>query len=278
VPTLKNLRSIYIGTSGWSISQQLAPGSRPGSSVLERYAEYFNAVEVTSTFYRLPRRSTVERWRDATPDGFRFAVKVPRSITHEARLFGVDDQVCEFCELCEGFESKLGPLLLQLPPSFALDAGVVSRFLQHFTRISKAQLVLEPRHPTWFVPAVEHLLAEHGVARVAADPACCAAAAVPFAGRSGVYFRWHGSPRRYFSAYLPEAIKALAAGLIDARRTGGPRSEAYCFFDNTALGAAAVNAISLKAAVLVAASGVKRRAERSTDADCVTLPTGRARR
>jgi uncharacterized protein YecE (DUF72 family) len=278
VPTLKNLRSIYIGTSGWSISKHLAPGSRPGASSLERYAEYFNAVEINSTFYRLPRRTTVERWRDASPDGFRFAVKVPRSITHEARLVGVDDEVSAFCELCAGFESKLGPVLLQLPPSFALDVSVLSRFLQHFTRVSKAQLVLEPRHPTWFVPTVERLLAEHGVARVAADPACCAAAALPFAGRRGVYFRWHGSPRRYFSAYLPEAITALAAGLIDARRTGGPRSETFCFFDNTALGAAAVNAISLKAEVLVSANGVKRRAECSSDADCATLPIDRAAR
>lgn len=278
MPTLKNLRSIYIGTSGWSISPQLASGSRPNLSGLERYAEYFNAVEINSTFYRLPRRSTIERWRNASPDDFRFAIKLPRSITHEARLVDVNDGVSAFCELCAGFESKLGPILVQLPPSFAFDMSVVAPFLQHFARVTRAQLVIEPRHPTWFVPAVDRLLTEYGVGRVAADPACCAAAALPLAGRRTAYFRWHGSPRKYFSAYLPEAVTALAASLVDVRRTGGSRGEAYCFFDNTGLGAAAVNAISLKAEVLLAASGVKRQAARSNAADCAALPTDPAAR
>jgi len=270
---LKNLRHVYVGTSGWSLSHHVAPGSRPGLTGLERYAEYFNAVEINSTFYRLPQRSTIERWRDATPDGFRFAVKLPRSITHEARLVDTEAEANAFCELVAGFGEKLGPLLVQLPPSLELDVGVAREFLRQLTRAAPAPVVLEPRHPTWFSDDAERLLVESGVARAAADPACCVAATHPGATASPTYFRWHGSPRKYFSAYLPEAIAALAQQIV-ATRGKGARSEAYCFLDNTALGAATINAISLKAELL-AAPGFRPRAAPATGDDSSESPTGR---
>jgi uncharacterized protein YecE (DUF72 family) len=248
---VSNLRRVYVGTSGWSLARDVAPGSRPGSSGLERYAEYFNAVEVNSTFARLPRPETIERWRDSTPEAFRFAVKVPRSITHEARLAGVDGQLETFCELVSRFGPKLGPLLVQLPPSLEFEPDVAAPFLEKLARGAPAPVVLEPRHTSWFQEDVDRLLTEHRVARVAADPACCPAAARPAACPDVVYYRWHGAPRKYFSAYLPEAIAGLASTLLAARRTHGARREIYCFLDNTALGAAAVNALSLKSALIV---------------------------
>jgi uncharacterized protein YecE (DUF72 family) len=279
VATPKNLRNIYIGTSGWSITHSVAPGSRPGLTGLERYAEYFNAVEVNSTFYRSPRASTIARWRESTPPGFRFAVKVPRDITHEARLVDVDVELGRFCDLIAHVGPKLGPVLVQLPPSLALDAGVAERFLGFLTRRCPAPIVLEPRHPSWFAGTGETLLAAHGVSRAAADPACCAEAALPAASRQVAYFRWHGSPRKYFSAYLPEALSALAAQIVLVKRAGGAGREVYCFLDNTGLGAAAVNAISLKGEVLAApiATGVTRQA-RPSGVDCAASPTDRARR
>jgi uncharacterized protein YecE (DUF72 family) len=247
---VKDLRNVYVGTSGWSLSRQIAPGSRPELSGLTRYAEYFNAVEVNSTFYRLPRRTTIERWRDSTPRGFRFAVKLPRSITHEAGLEHVADEVSGFCDLIASFEKKLGPVLVQLPPRLELDAAVASQFLEHLTRVCPARVVLEPRHTTWFAAEGEQLLAAHGVARVGADPACCTAAARPYGAPA--YYRWHGSPRKYFSAYPPESLAALAGDMLAARRGGGERADVYCFLDNTGLGAASVNALSLKAELLSA--------------------------
>jgi uncharacterized protein YecE (DUF72 family) len=242
---VSNIRRVFVGTSGWSLARGVAPGSKPGASGLERYAEYFNSVEVNSTFYRLPRPQTVQRWRDSTPDGFRFAVKVPRSLTHEARLVDVDAQIVELCELFSGFGSKLGALLVQLPPSLQFEREVVAPFLEQFARAAPAAVVLEPRHVSWFRDDVDQLLIDHRVARVAADPACCPAAARPGACPDIVYYRWHGSPRKYFSAYTPEAIASLASQLLDARQTLGARREIYCFMDNTGLGAAAVNALSL---------------------------------
>jgi uncharacterized protein YecE (DUF72 family) len=228
------------------LSRELAPGSSPDLSGLERYAEYFNAVEVNSTFYRLPRASTIERWQACTPAGFRFAVKVPRSITHEAGLVGADAEIRAFCQLCERFDNKLGALLVQLPPSLDFDAGAVARFLKIMARATPVGVVLEPRHPSWFTVEGDQLLAEHGVARAAADPACCPAAANPVQRQGLSYFRWHGWPRKYFSAYLPETLAALAREIIRARNVGGARAEVYCFLDNTGFGAAAVNALSLK--------------------------------
>jgi uncharacterized protein YecE (DUF72 family) len=238
---------VYVGTAGWSLSHAIAPRASPNQSGLQRYADYFNAVELNATFYRLPRPQTIERWRDATPAGFRFTVKLPRSITHEARLSGVDGEVAEFCELIARFEHKLGAVLVQLPASFEFDGRLCSDFFTRLGEATRAPLVVEPRHPTWFEDAATRLLLEHGVARAAADPACCPAAATPLPAARVVYFRWHGSPRMYFSAYLPEALAGLSASVLAARQSGGVRRDVYCFLDNTALGAAAVNALSLKA-------------------------------
>lgn len=247
----QNLRNVYVGTSGWSLARDLAPGSSPELSGLQRYAEYFNAVEINTTFYRRPRPGTIERWESATPPDFRFAVKLPRSITHEARLVGVEEEVREFCQLCEHFGEKLGPLLVQLPPSLAFEAGVARPFLEAMAQATRARVVLEPRHVTWFSDSVESLLRDHGITRVAADPACCPAAAVPVSSRGLCYFRWHGAPKRYFSAYQPEAIAHLANSILRARVSGGGRALTYCFLDNTALGAAPVNALSLKSQLVM---------------------------
>lgn len=245
-----DLRRVYIGTAGWSVSLALAPRAYPGQSGLPRYAEYFNAVEINSTFYRLPRAQTIERWRDGTPPGFRFTVKMPRSITHEARLTGVEAELRELCDRVARLERKLGALLIQLPASFEFDARLVERFLSSVAECTAAPLVFEPRHLSWFSDEATRLLVERDVARAAADPACCPAAALPLPASRVVYFRWHGSPRMYFSAYLPEALAELGASVLAARQSGGVRRDVYCFLDNTGLGAAAVNALSLKAELL----------------------------
>jgi uncharacterized protein YecE (DUF72 family) len=251
-------RRVYVGTSGWSLARSVAPGSSPNLSGLERYAEYFNCVELNSTFYRLPRPATLERWRDSTPPGFRFAAKLPRTITHEAGLVQVGREVAEFCKLVLRLEPKLGPLLVQLPPSLDFDALRARRLFSQMRRAGAVQVVLEPRHPSWFCAQAEALLTEHRVARVAADPPRAAGALTPAGSRELAYFRWHGSPRTYFSAYQPEAIVALARQIRAIAATSA-RPDVYCFFDNTALGAAALNALSLQAELsALGARGHKR--------------------
>ena len=111
-----------IGCSGWSYSHwegRLYPSTLPASRWLERYTEYFDTVEVNATFYRLPKRGTVARWAKITPDGFCFAVKGSRYLTHVRRLRDLPDGVARLVELLKPLSAsgKLGPLLWQLPPT-----------------------------------------------------------------------------------------------------------------------------------------------------------------
>jgi uncharacterized protein YecE (DUF72 family) len=234
-----------IGTAGWSIPPPAVRAFPASGSHLERYASRLNAVEINSTFYRLPQRSTVERWRDVTPAGFRFAVKMPGRITHECGLCDVRAELTEFVELCSGFGEKLGPLLIQLPPSLEFERRVARAFLERLRSLHSGPPVFEPRHPSWFSRGVEDLLLRYESARVAADPARLPAAALPGGAKELVYYRLHGSPRMYWSAYEPEYLDALAVDLRGAKRERSAR-EVWCIFDNTALGAAAVNALELR--------------------------------
>ena len=236
---------LRIATAGWSIPPAAVDAFPARGSHLERYAARLNAVEINSTFYRLPRRATVERWRDVTPPGFRFAVKMPARITHESGLRNVRPELSEFIELCSAFGEKLGPLLIQLPPSLEFERRSARAFLDRLCDLHRGPLVWEPRHPSWFSSRAEDLLLSHQSARVAADPARVPAAALPGAANAIVYYRLHGSPRMYYSAYEPDYLDALAARLRHAARVTSTR-EVWCVFDNTALGAAAVNALELR--------------------------------
>lgn len=230
--------TIRIGTAGWSFPRDLDfPVEGTG---LERYAARFDCVEINSPFYRPHQRKTYERWAATTPAGFRFAVKVPQTITHERRLVEIDDLLARFLGETDGLGEKRGPLLVQLPPSLKFDAERVDAFLESWRRATDAPTVLEPRHASWFAPEPEALLATFQVARVAADPAVVPLAAEPGDWRGLTYRRLHGSPVIYESAYGPEALGALAGRLAGEVDT-------WCIFDNTKLGAATRDALAVKA-------------------------------
>jgi uncharacterized protein YecE (DUF72 family) len=232
---------IRIGTAGWQLPKTHAahfPG--PGSH-LERYAQQFNAVEINSSFHRPHRRATYERWAASVPSDFRFAVKAPREITHDLRLARAGAPLDAFLEQSGGLGRKLGVLLFQFPPSFAFDARTAGTFFRLLRRRYAGRVACEPRHPTWFTPRAEELLVRYRIARVAADPAVVPGAAEPGGWRSLTYFRLHGSPRIYWSAYEPEQIALYADKLAKSKS-----AESWCIFDNTVLGAATENALTLR--------------------------------
>lgn len=231
-----------IGTAGWSIPSAVRDRFPASSSNLERYAQVFDAVEINSTFYRAHRPATLERWADSAPPGFRFSVKVPRTISHQARLADCDELVDAFLDQIEALGETLGPLLLQLPPSLSFDAALAERVCARLAGDGERLLCCEPRHASWFAPQVDAWMAARRIARVAADPARHAGGGKPGGWRGLAYWRLHGSPRIYFSAYAPEALAGLAARL--SRETA---PEVWCVFDNTALGAATANALTLRA-------------------------------
>jgi len=141
-----------------------------------------------------------------------------------------------------GLGDRRGPLLVQLPPSFAFDARVAVRFFNLVRSICDGPVVCEPRHVSWFSPQADAVLIRFKVARVAADPPPAEGAEHPGGWTGVVYYRLHGAPRKYWSRYDGEHIAALAQAL----RLSRSASEVWCVFDNTASGAALENASELK--------------------------------
>jgi uncharacterized protein YecE (DUF72 family) len=234
-------RTLRIGTAGWSIAQPFRGRFPNSGSALERYAAQFDAVEINSSFYRPHRPQTYLRWAASVPGDFRFAMKFPKLITHERRLHDVGDPLDRFLAEVGSLGEKLGPLLLQLPPSLAFDAAVAGDFLALLRARFGGSVVCEPRHATWFTPEAETFLGEAHVARVAADPSRFVQAAAPGGWPGLAYYRLHGSPRRYYSEYGTPYLEDLAG-----RLAVGVAAENWCVFDNTASGAALSDALTLR--------------------------------
>jgi uncharacterized protein YecE (DUF72 family) len=234
---------LFIGCVGWSIPSRHADRFDTVGSHLERYAAVFNAVEVNSSFYRPHQAKTYARWANSVPAAFRFAVKVPKSITHESRLVAFDDALCRFAGEVQGLGEKLGSLLVQLPPSLAFAATTAIPFFATLRQCVPVPIVCEPRHSSWFEPAVESELERCGISRVAADPAVVPSAANPGGSPDVAYFRLHGSPQMYHSAYGEDQLTEIA-GRIKA--VAIQNTSVWCIFDNTAAGAATVNALEMR--------------------------------
>jgi uncharacterized protein YecE (DUF72 family) len=200
-------------------------------------------VEINSSFYRSHRVATYERWAETTPADFRFAVKLPKQITHLNRLSDSREAISQFAAEVGGLGLKLGAVLAQLPPSLAFERDIVGEFFNQLTEAILCPVVVEPRHGSWFDEGVTSFLLARGVGRVAADPAVTPAAAEPIAANGITYYRWHGSPRVYYSSYDQLTLIDVAQELVTAA-TGA--HEAWCVFDNTAAGAATINALSLR--------------------------------
>lgn len=232
---------LRIGTAGWNVPQSCKDRVGGAGSHLERYAAVLNATEINSSFHRPHRRSTYEKWANSTPDDFRFSVKVPKSVTHSNQLTRAE--LDRFIEESAGLGAKLGVLLVQFAPRKMFvesDAEILFGALREGT---SAALACEPRHVSWFTPEVGAWLREHRISRVAADPARVPDADLPGGWPGLHYFRLHGAPRIYYSAYDRAYLGTLKSRLSAASSSG----EVWCIFDNTAAGAALQNALDLLA-------------------------------
>ena len=240
---MMNEATLRIGTAGWAIPAAVRDLFPADGSGLERYAARLGAVEINSSFYRPHRASTYARWAASVPADFGFALKLPKTITHGARLVDCGALLAAFAEQIAPLGEHLGPLLVQLPPSLKFDSAVAADFFATLARTIPAPAVCEPRHLSWFTPEADALLVEHRIARVAADPALCDAAARPGGWPGLAYHRLHGSPQIYRSPYSDAQVQALAARIAHSEA-----AESWVIFDNTASGAALPNALALQAA------------------------------
>jgi uncharacterized protein YecE (DUF72 family) len=230
----------HVGVAGWSIRKEHAHLFGGEGTHLQRYASRFAAVEINSSFYQSHKRDTYERWAKSVPAAFRFAVKAPKSLTHEACLEEVGEPLAQFVHEIGGLGRKLGCVLVQLPPSLAYDPRTVETFFAALRARYRGPLVCEPRHPTWFTGAADRRLAAHGAGRVGADPPCAEDGSEPAASTRVIYYRLHGSPVMYHSRYDADYLDQLGARMRSFRRT-----PVWCIFDNTARGAATINALEL---------------------------------
>lgn len=240
---------VWVGTAGWGVPVRFAGEFAGQGSHLERYAGRLRCAEVNSTFTRSHRAATWERWARSVSEEFRFAVKAPKSVTHEARLERCGGLLQRFFAEAGLLGERLGPVLFQLPPKLAFDEGVAREFLATVREIYPGLVALEPRHATWFEAGVGALLREFEVARVAADPVpngaakAGAAAGVPGGWGGLVYRRMHGSPRVYYSGYSEEFLRGVAEAVRQERERG---AEVWCVLDNTAAGEGAGDALQLE--------------------------------
>lgn len=161
----------YIGTMGFSYqdwSGAFYPKGLARRDFLAYYSTIFNAVEIDSTFYGTPKQGSVLRWKDATPDGFRICVKVPRSITHDAELIDVYHEMETFIESVSILDEKLGVILLQFPPSFSISKiEQVEGFIEDLP--NEYNFAVEFRHRSWYVSKTGEMLARHNICWAATE-------------------------------------------------------------------------------------------------------------
>jgi uncharacterized protein YecE (DUF72 family) len=236
------MKPVWVGCSGWSYRDWKDDLYRdvPASRWLQRYAGVFDTVEINATFYRLPKRETLAGWVEQTPEGFLFAVKGSRYLTHIRRLREIEEGVAKFWEPLEPLREagRLGPVLWQLPGNFHRDDELLARALDV---LPAARHCFEFRHPSWFTEAVWRLLEERGASLALGDDA---RRQLPPARPVGelAYLRLHygsrGRDGNYSAAELDRWRRRIAAWRS--------RREVFVYLNNDWRGFAPTNARYLR--------------------------------
>jgi uncharacterized protein YecE (DUF72 family) len=235
---------ILIGTSGWQYKDwrgRFYPTGLPQRSWLEHYAEQFATVEVNNAFYRLPERETFVQWRTRTPDDFIVVVKVSRYLTHIKRLRDPQEPVGRFMERAAGLGDRLGPVLLQLPPTLRADADALAQTLALFPR--EVRVAVEPRHPSWWTTEIRRVLERHRAALCWADRRSRPITPLWRTTDFG-YLRLHEGRALPWPRYGGAALRGWLDRLADVYGDGAP---AYVFFNNDPGGAAITDAAAMAA-------------------------------
>jgi uncharacterized protein YecE (DUF72 family) len=257
-PNITAPKRIRVGIAGWGNPPAKRAERRPDQSHLAFYADHFSCVEINSSFYRPHRGATYARWREETPRQFRFSVKMPRSITHEAHLRHTAGEVSRFYDEIGHLQPKLAAVLVQLPPSLEFSARIVRSFFKGLPRLGNIAVTCEARHVSWFSRTADDALRRLDVSRVAADPARGPGSDVPGGARPFAYFRWHGAPQIYYSKYTDSRLIGLATTVLKSEA-----KDAWCVFDNTARYAAWDDALRFIALIRTET----RRLRRPSNAD-----------
>jgi uncharacterized protein YecE (DUF72 family) len=234
--------SLIVGTSGWQYRDwrgTVYPPKLPARKWLYHLARQLPTIELNSTFYRLPERSAFESWAAQVPDGFVFAVKASRYLTHVRRLREPEEPVARLLERADGLGPSCGPFLVQLPPDLRVDADALERTLTAFGPARR--VAVEVRHPSWHTDDVRRVLERH-------QSACCWAdrrGRLPPRWRTADwgYIRLHEGRSSPAPSYGRAALASMAA---EAAARFGPDEDVYVYFNNDRGGAAVGNARQLR--------------------------------
>jgi uncharacterized protein YecE (DUF72 family) len=227
----------HIGCSGFYYREwkgQFYPATLPQKSWFDYYAQQFTTIEINNTFYRFPEQKLFDNWYNKALPGFTFSVKVPQIITHQKRFRETEKLLEDFYIIArEGLKEKLGAVLFQLPPSMKYDDTLLQNIIRQMNVLY--QNVIEFRHISWWRKDVFAALKKANIIFCGVSyPGLIndAVADLPVA-----YYRFHGVPDLYYSAYDENLIQQVAQQIA-----GGETREAYIYFNNTAAGAAIANA------------------------------------
>ncbi|MCB8819709.1 DUF72 domain-containing protein [Microvirga rosea] len=228
---------LRIGTSGWhyrSWNGPFYPSDLKPKDFLSFYVEYFNTAEINNSFYRLPTEQAVSAWAKAVPEGFLFAWKVSRYITHLKRLKDVEESIDLVFGRMDLLGATQGPALFQLPPSFKADAANLERLNRCLARVpDRLRCAVEFRHPSWYDERSLDLLRSHNAALCLSDHR---AAPAPWVATADfVYVRGHGPTGFYAGSYEAGTLKEWAGML---RRWRNEKRDVFVYFDNDIKGAA----------------------------------------
>lgn len=230
---------LVIGTSGWQYrdwKERFYPKTLPQRAWLEYYAHHFPCVEVNNTFYRLPSKETLQRWAEATPQGFRFAVKASQYLTHSKRLLDPEQPVDRLMEYCGELGSRLGPILLQLPPNMKVDTQRLDHALSCFPE--DTAVAVEFRHNSWLTEGVQETMRKHGAATCLADRNGQVSGPLWRTADWG-YLRLHEGDGDPHPHYRPATLQQWAKRLEKVYKQS---DRVFVFFNNDHLGAAVEDA------------------------------------
>ena len=253
----------YVGTSGWQYESwrgSFYPSGVAKRRWLEHYTSQFDTVEVNNTFYRLPPASVFESWANRTPDGFVLACKLSRYLSHIRRLREPAESVALFLDRAAPLGERLGPLLLQLPPTFKADPSLLAEVLAAVP--ARHRVAVELRHGSWFEDKVYAVLAERDAALVLADRRAKPVGPVERTA-SWAYVRFHEGRARPWPAYGDTALRVW----IDRIRERWPDdADVYAYFNNDPNGCAPRDAVRFRSLVERQSSGgsISRRSMRNS--------------
>ncbi|MGW3725289.1 DUF72 domain-containing protein [Streptomyces sp. NPDC000851] len=232
--------TLFVGTSGWQYKDWrglLYPDGCPMRLWLEQYAERFATVEINNAFYRLPTRENFEAWRDRVPSDFVVAVKASRYLTHIKRLRDPEEPVNRLMSHAEGLGDRLGPVLLQLPPTLRADADLLDACLACFP--AGTRIAVEPRHDSWWTPEVEAVLRSRGAALCWADVQARPVTPLWRTTDWG-YVRFHQGRAQPWPRYGRQSLRTWVQRIAGTWSDG---HDVYAYFNNDPGGAAVEDAV-----------------------------------